>query len=417
MGEYLLKCVGCGSIQPPHELICINDDALLRTEYMAKRLTPKDLPGIWKFYDWLPVMKPLTGVGERPVTYRSQGLARELGLRNLYISFSGYWPERDAFMPTCSFKELEASPTIERTIERPDDSVLVVSSVGNTARAFAHAASAAGQPLILVVPERNLPRLWITEIPSDKICLVAVKGNYNDAIDFGAHLAMQPGFVGEGGARNVARRDGMGVVMLDAALTMKTLPMHYFQAVGSGTGGISAWEAALRLIQDGRFGKTMPRLHLAQNLPCAPIFSSWTGARLESECPGGMYDDVLYNLRPPYEVDGGLREALLSTDGNVYGITLQEAQEAHRLFEESEEIDILEAAAVAVAALKQAVLSGAVSSDELILLNITGGGVQRLREEAYLQMLSCQMKFDPSDITADEDLFKDIREFLGRSDE
>jgi len=48
-----------------------------------------------------------------PVTYRSTELAAELGLNNLYISFNGYWPEKGAFIKTCSFKELEAFPQSE----------------------------------------------------------------------------------------------------------------------------------------------------------------------------------------------------------------------------------------------------------------------------------------------------------------
>ena len=78
--------------------------------------------------------------------------------------------------------------------------------------------------------------------------------------------------VSEGGARNIARRDGMGTVMLDAALTIGKMPDHYFQAVGSGTGGISVWEAAIRLRADGRFGQKIPKLQLAQNLPFVPMF-------------------------------------------------------------------------------------------------------------------------------------------------
>ena len=262
MGEYLVRCMGCGGVQPPHALNCQNDDSLLRTEYFTKRLiTRDDLPGLWKFYDWLPVKKTLPGSGEKPVTYRSEGIARELGLENLYISFSGYWPERGAKMTTCSFKDLEAPPTVERMVERKDDQILVVASAGNTARAFAQAASAAHIPLILVVPPTALDRLWISQRPSDSICVISVKGDYTEAIDFAARLAARSRFVGEGGARNVARRDGMGVVMLDGVLSMKSLPEHYFQAIGSGTGGIAAWEASIRLIEDGRFGQHLPKLH------------------------------------------------------------------------------------------------------------------------------------------------------------
>ncbi len=422
MGEYLVRCLGCGRVHPPRAIACQNDDSLLRTEYFTKRLTLRDdLPGLWKFYDWLPVKEPLRGSGEKPVTYKSEGLARELGLENLYVSFSGYWPERGAKMTTCSFKDLEAPPTVERMTEREDDQILVVASAGNTARAFAQAASAARLPLVLVVPPTGLDRLWICEKPSDSTCVIVVNGDYTEATDFAGRLAARPRFVGEGGARNVARRDGMGIVMLDGVLSMKALPKHYFQAVGSGTGGIAAWEASLRLIEDGRFGWHLPKLHLAQNSPCAPIYAAWTRSRMETGlCPAGMYDDVLYNRKPPYSVKGGVKEALEETGGEVYGISNQEAGIAQKIFEESEDIDILPAAAVAVAALQKAVRSGAVEKNDLILLNITGGGVSRAKEELDMNLLKCDIKAEPSALSSastssyDNDLLTEIDEILER---
>lgn len=65
-------------------------------------------------------------------------------------------------------------------------------------------------------------------------------------------------------------------------------------------------------------------------------------------------------------------------------MTDREAQQAKKLFEESEQIDIFNAAAVAVAALQKAVESGAVASDDCILLNITGGGLERIKETHQL---------------------------------
>ena len=422
MGEYLVRCLGCGRVHPPRALACQNDGSLLRTEYSSKRLTLRgDLPGLWKFYDWLPVKEPLRGSGEKPVTYRSEGLARAVDLENLWISFSGYWPERGAKMTTCSFKDLEAPPTVERMVEAEDDRVLVVASAGNTARAFAQAVSAVDLPLILVVPKGGLHRLWIDGDLPESVLVISVKGDYNDAIDLAGRLEAHPRFVGEGGARNVARRDGMGVVVLDAALSMEALPEHYFQAIGSGTGGIAAWEASFRLMGDGRFGRRLPRLHLAQNIPCAPVYAAWTGSGLEmGACPEGMYDDVLYNRKPPYAVKGGVLEALEETGGVVYGITNQEAQEAQKIFEESEEIDILPAAAVAVAALLRAARSGAVGKGDLTLLNITGGGVSRAKEELQMTYLKYDIEAEPEALTSESrsashnDLLAEIDEILGR---
>lgn len=386
MGDYVVRCVGCGSVRPPYPLVCPEDGALLRAEYALKRLSPRSLPGIWRFYDWLPVHDIIREAGEGSVTYRSSALSRELGLKNLYISFSGYWPERDALMKTCSFKDLEAPPTMQRLRERCDSPTLVVASAGNTARAFANVASMTGQDLVLVVPESGLSRLWTT-VPRGRISLICVRGDYYDAIQIGERMASMPGFVGEGGARNIARRDGMATVMLEAALAIERLPDHYFQAVGSGTGGISAWEASLRLVDDGRFGKVLPRLHLAQNLPNAPIYHEWHGIKAEA-CPSeDMFDDVLFNRHPPYGVAGGVRDALTDSGGDVYGISNREAADAKRLFEGAEGIDILNAPAVAVAALANAIESGVIMSDETILLNITGGGVSRLKEELMPEAL------------------------------
>jgi cysteate synthase len=413
MGEYLLRCVSDGSVQPDHSLSCPNDNSLLRADYLTRQIVPKRLPGIWKFLDWLPVKGPMARTEGGPVTYKSQGLARELGLEKLFISFNGFWPEKGAALPTGSFKDLEAAPTIQRLRERGDCPTLVVASAGNTARAFAHISILTGHPLLLFVPEKALFRMWTvlqedfgaelnheeaqgqkpvasTLDHSDPLRLIAVRGDYYDAISIAEKLQSQPGFVPEGGARNIARRDGMGTVMLDCALYSKALPKHYFQAVGSGTGGISAWEASLRLIRDGRFGNTLPILHLAQNVPNAPIFYAWKG-REPDAVTNEMFDDVLFNRKPPYAIPGGVKDALQETKGEVYGVTDRQAEEAKKLFEESEEIDILNAPAIAVAALQEAVSSGAVQPKESVLLNITGGGLARMKETFSLRQLKPQI--------------------------
>jgi len=388
MGEFQVRCVSDGSVQPPYALSCPHDKSLLRADYSAKTLVLRDYPGIWKFHDWLPVQGIIPEASACSVTYKSMGLAKELGLKNLYISFSGYWPQRDVRMKTCSFKDLEAPPTVQRLREKGDGSTLVVASAGNTARAFAEVCSLTGQPLVLFVPEKALPRIWIIA-EKGPVRLITVKGDYYDAIQIAEKVQSLPGFAPEGGARNIARRDGMGTVMLDAALTLGEIPRHYFQAVGSGTGGIAAWEAALRLRADGRFGSCLCRLHLAQNLPNAPIYYAWKGKEPEPVC-NDMFDDVLFNRKPPYGMPGGVKDALLDTGGEVYGITNSQAVAARRLFEQSEEIDILNAPAIAVAALEQAVESGTIPRKETVLLNITGGGVSRMIEDHSLQMIRPQ---------------------------
>ncbi|MEL4306149.1 cysteate synthase [Methanococcoides sp. LMO-2] len=412
MRKYVVKCPKCGEVQDPYALHCKNGDALLRTEYSKKQIEPADLPGIWRYIDWLPVNGIIEEGTGRPVTYKSEGFAKELGLNDLNITFNGYWPEKEAFIKTCSFKDLESFPTMQRLIERDEERIMVVASAGNTARAFAHVASITGQKLLLIVPKNSIHRLWTTNDDTSSICTVTVEGDYYQAIAMAEKIAAKEGFVSEGGARNVARRDGMATVMLDAVLTTGSLPQHYFQAVGSGTGGISVWEASMRLLEDGRFGNNMPRLHLAQNLPCAPLYSLWTGMELTGRCPEEMHDDVLYNRKPPYSASGGVKDALDDTNGIIYGITNKEAEDAQKLFEETESIDILPAPGVACAALIKAVETGEINDDDSIVLNITGGGQKRLEEDFATKQLDVGLSVSPEDPDSEKKILGKVSEFF-----
>lgn len=113
---------------------------------------------------------------------------------------------------------------------------------GNTARAFAKVCSENNISLLLSVPEDNLDALWFEEPLNDCVKLIAAQkgGDYFDAIHL-SNVALKSGrFIAEGGAKNVARRDGMATTVLSAAAFIGRIPDYYFQAVGSGTGAIAA---------------------------------------------------------------------------------------------------------------------------------------------------------------------------------
>jgi cysteate synthase len=201
--------------------------------------------------------------------------------------------------------------------------------------------------------------------------------------------------------------------MLSAATTIGQIPDYYFQAVGSGTGAIAAWEANMRLIEDGRFGTTKTKLMVAQNAPFVPMYDAW---RVDSRhmLP---YDDnkarrdaeiidakVLSNRRPPYGIVGGLYDALKDTDGEIFAITNAAAKKAATLFEQTEGCDIHPAAAVATASLIKAVAEGKVDKEKIVMLNITGGGERKAKEGKELWYLKPTHLFsltpDESDVIA-----------------
>ncbi|WP_400205790.1 cysteate synthase [Candidatus Methanomassiliicoccus intestinalis] len=379
------------------------NNGLPRTVYENAQINIASYPGIWKFIDWLPVDNILNGFDGGCVTYKSSSLSRELGLNNLYIAFNGYWPEINANLDTCSFKDLEAGPTVEMLHEKREKRILTVASAGNTARAFANTCHLADLPLLLVVPKNSLSKLWIPEnVPEDKIFLLCVDGDYSEAISVSDRICELSEFVPEGGAKNIARRDGMGTVMLDAASKIKRIPDYYFQAVGSGTGGISAWEASMRLINDGRFGNKLPVLKLAQNVPCAPLFNSVHGGTYSKDCPRGMYDGVLFNRKPPYSVPSGVAEALAATSGTIDGMTNEQAEKASQIFYKAEGVDIMNAAAIAVAALINNYETGKINKNDIVLLNITGGGEALYKKEKSIKYLNPDITVKPDDADINE---------------
>ena len=395
-----------------------SDPSLIRAIYENKQLEVKDNSlGIYKFSDWLPIRKTLKG-SSAPATYKSEGLAKYLGLTNLYITFSGYWPEKGANFRTCSFKETEAYAVSGRL--NSTDQVLVVASAGNTARAFARVCSDNNIPLLLSVPEDNLSALWFDEPIKDNVRLIATKSgsDYFDAIHLSNLACALDGFVAEGGAKNVARRDGMGTTVLSAVSEIGQIPDYYFQAVGSGTGAIAAWEANLRFIEDGRYGQNKMKLMVSQNAPFLPIHDAWKADSramlpLEDELARKQVEEidakVLSNRKPPYPIAGGLFDAMKDAGGDVLVASNEEALEAAQLFLETEGNDIHPAAAVAVATLVKQVKEGKLDKDACIMLNITGGGEERIKREKEVTYLKPSHVFD---IDPDMETVKEVLEKL-----
>ena len=368
--------------------------SLIQAVYANKSFTPReDLDGIYRYADWMPVKRVLK-YSCAPVTYKSKGLAALLGLENLYITFSGWNPRIGAKMRTCSFKETEAYSILARMDEN-EKRILIVQSAGNTARAFAQVCSDNRIPVVICVPEDNIHDLWFRKPLRKCVKLIAVPHgcDYYDAIALGEKLATDSRFMLEGGAKNIARRDGMGTTILSCVEQMGRIPDAYFQAVGSGTGAIAAWENACRLAEDGRFGENNMRVYVAQNSPFSLMYDAWKAGsrslpeitpeegRKKSEM---ILAKVLSNRKPPYSIAGGLYDVLKQSNGDFFLVSNNDIIYWLMQFRNREGYDLLPAACTAVAALSQAVRNGVVNKEDYIMLNCTGGGTLSAMSKGFV---------------------------------
>lgn len=368
--------------------------SLIRAVYEKSRFEPLEgRKGLYRYANWLPIKKTLRN-SHAPVTYKSKGLAKMLGMDNLYITLSGYCPKFGAKMETCSFKETEAFSVCAR-LPKNNKRILVVQSAGNTARAFAKVCSDNNIPIVICIPKDNAGDLWFTKKLSSCVKVIATPSgtDYYDAIALGEKICQNPRFMAEGGAKNVARRDGMGTTVLSAVEAIGRIPDAYFQAVGSGTGAIAAWENAERLAADGRFGENRMRIYASQNSPFTLMYDSWKAhsrslvpitpeeSRRKAEVILGK---VLSNRKPPYSIAGGLFDVLEKSNGDMFKVSNDEIVYWVVQYINLEGYDILPASACAVASLKQALDAGIVKKDETVMLNITGGGLFNATKKGYV---------------------------------
>jgi cysteate synthase len=426
--HYTLQCLACGKEYKDSEkgflLTCPEDHspALLRAQYVQKIFEIRqELPGIFRFANWLPARRILDDACG-PTVFHSNGLGRLLGLENLFIVFSGYWPEKGAFLETCTFKELEALAVCAR-IPEGENRPLVIASAGNTGRAFLHICSAHAIPAVIVVPEIGQAALWMTREKHACVKTIVLKGDvdYFDTIRLGNLIAESEGYFSEGGVKNVARRDGLGSVLLAVVERTGQIPAHYFQAVGSGTGGIAAWEMRQRVLHDGRFGTTGMALHLSQNAPFTPLVDAWN-AGSHSLLPMNEVDgkqkirtvraQVLTNRHPPYSLVGGVYDALIDSSGSMYAVSNEDAATAGAIFLQEEGCDLDPAAEVAVASLFQAVEMQRIGTRDLVALNITGGGRNILEREKRLRRLEPDIIWHQTDLNT-ERVFEQLQTCSG----
>ena len=385
--KYKLRCLKTGDLIEDAYTLHYTDGALLRAEFNGP-MDVKPLKGVWKYLDWIPTSTSNDYVAGT-TTYKAEALGEALGMSNLWVTFHGYWPEKGAMCPTGSFKDMEAVPTIQRLHDHGCKG-LICASAGNTARSFTHFCGLADMPLIVVVGKDHGHRIWVKAgHPTDAVKVVVVEdGDYYDAKTVAKGIAKQlTGWQMEGSVHNVARRDGIGSLILDAAFTIGKMPEHYFQGIGGGPGPIGIHEMAERLIESGQFEGPAPRQHLSQNMEHSPIHHAWQAKReqlIPEDFPSHdveVYSDYLMNKGPAYGQVGGVHDILKASKGETYVVERNDAVAAKALFESIEGIDIMTPGAVALASLQQALESGEITPSSCTVLNISGGGVERFKQE------------------------------------
>ncbi|MCL5048172.1 MAG: threonine synthase [Firmicutes bacterium] len=376
-----LRCRECGRSYPVSALnacefcfgpleVFYNYEAM--QEVVSRSRIESGPQTIWRYSDLLPTSASPNldlGTGFTPLL-RADHLAAELGLRKLYL-------KDDTRNPTGSFKDRVVSVALSKAREL-GLKVAACPSTGNLANSVAAHAARSGMEAYIFVPA-NLEHNKIAMSAIFGGHLIAVDGNYDQVNRLCAELAMLHddwAFV------NVNVRpyyaEGSKTLAFEVAEQLGwQLPDHVVVPIASGSQLTKIHKGFNELTKLGLVSEKDVRISGAQALGCSPV--------AEAFLSGADYikpvkpDTVAKSLAIGNPADGWYAlQTIRKTGGSAAAVSDDELLEGITLLAKTEGVFAETAGGVTVASLIKLVNSGAVKSDETVVIYITGNGLKTI---------------------------------------
>jgi len=332
----------------------------------------KKLGSIARYAPFLPVLskshliKPAAVRFPTPL-YKSRRLGRFLGLRNL-------WIKDETKNLTKTFKLRDALVTLSR-FQEIGVNEFVMSSTGNTARAFSHIMGYARTHMTshIFFPE------WAV-IDSDarqkrRTEMIVVRDDYNNTIQAARKYSEQTGITLEGGFSNPCRIEASKTIAYEIEES-GLKPDWYVQAVTTGSGVWGVYKG-YRELRKMNATETKPKILCVQPQGCAPMVTAFRASR-EKIAPEDVvlhpdtFATTLTNGNPSFSYPY-LRRAVLDTKGTFESVTEREIAHAFLLLIKLENLIVDPAAAAALAGVIKAHSQGTIQRQEIVVLNVSGG--------------------------------------------
>ena len=376
-----LKCRECGREYPLTAThVCEFDFGPLEVAYdydrIKKSLTraaiqsrPKSM---WRYRELLPIAgEPTVGAqtGFTPLV-KADRLAKQLGIREA-------WIKNDTVnYPSLSFKDRVVSVALSRAKELGFTTV-ACASTGNLANSVAANAASAGLKAYVFIPS-DLEQGKILNSLIYGATVIGIKGQYDEVNRLCAEIAgkfnwafvnvnMRP-YYAEGSK-------SMGYEIIEQ-LGWK-IPQHTIVPMASGSLLTKIQKAYQEAVKIGLVSNSDYHVHGAQATGCSPIsvaqkagldfFKPVKPNTIAKSLAIGTPADGFYALR-----------VMKDTNGFADDVTDDEIRAAIKLLAETEGIFTETAGGVTVGVAKKLIASGKISSEDSMVLCITGNGLKTL---------------------------------------
>ena len=323
---------------------------------------------MWRYRPFLPVEPdspaPPLRVGWSPL-YRADRLAKELGLRTLYL-------KDDGLNPTASLKDRASAMAVVKAREAGARTI-ACSSTGNAASSLAGNAAAAGFETYIFVPSRA-PRGKVAQLMIFGAHVISVDGSYEDTFELSRAAIDRWGWYNRNAAINPYLSEGKKTVTLEIMEQLHwRVPDYIALSVGDGCTIAGAWKGLKDLYEAG-FIDRLPRLISVQAEGCCPINRALqTGEPWQSMEENTLADSIAVGV--PRNADKALA-AVRESNGVAVNVSDGEILEAMRLIGRTQGVFGEPAGVTGTAGVKKALELGLIDPDSTVVSIVTGNGLK-----------------------------------------
>jgi len=374
-----LKCRECKReypISPIHVCeFCFGPlEVIYDYEKIKKSLTRGKIEGrpksMWRYRELLPLNgDPNVGtdVGFTPLI-RSEGLARALGVKELYL-------KNDAVNhPTLSFKDRVVSVALSKAREFGFH-IVACASTGNLANSVAALAVAGGLQSYIFVPyDLEQGKILGTLIYGTK--LIGVKGSYDEVNRLCSEIAENYGWAFVNINIRPFYAEGSKTFGYEIAEQLGwKIPQHVIVPMAGGSLITKIWKGFKEFESIGLLDEVPTKIYGAQASGSNPIVAAFKAGVdwIKPQRP----QTIAKSLAIGNPADGYYAlKTIRDSGGYAEDVTDEEIIEGMKLLAQTEGIFTETAGGVTVGVTKKLIEQGIIPRDESILISITGNGLK-----------------------------------------
>ena len=359
--RYTCECGGLLEISYDYEKIKEN----VSRESLRKREI-----GVWRYLDYLPVKdsKKIVSLceGGTPL-YKCDNLAKELGLKELYVKNEGA-------NPTGSFKDRGMTMGVTRANELGVN-VVGCASTGNTSASLAAYSARASKKCIVLLPSGNVALGKLAQAMFYGAKVIQIGGNFDDALLMVRKLA-EEGKIYLLNSINPFRLEGQKTIGFEICDQLNwNVPDRVILPVGNA-GNISAIWKGFKEFKETGITDALPKMTGIQAEGAKPIVDAFKKG-VKEIVPEEHPETIATAIRigNPVNYPKAL-DAIYSSGGLAESVSDEEITAAQKLLARKEGIFVEPASASSIAGLIKLIEMDAIDRDEKIVCITTGNGLK-----------------------------------------